>query len=92
MEKWEYRTEIIFANIDNKKVKQYIAQKYPSWKNPPKFTPETLEFHLNELGENGWEVIHMQPVAGMGNNGDVQHNATGIYSNAYFCILKRRDE
>ena len=35
IEKWEYRTEFVYANIEDANAKQYIAEKYPNWKNPP---------------------------------------------------------
>ncbi len=93
MEKWEYRTEFVYANIDQEGVKEFFLKKYPNWKNPSKYTPETMELYLNQLGDEGWELVHMEPVQAVGKNGDVgvQGGSTiWLWSNVYFCALKRR--
>lgn len=90
MEKWEYRTEFVFANIENKSIMNYFKEKYPNWKNPSKFAPETMELYLNQQGEEGWEVISLEPVR-IGKNSDVFFTGSYEgYSNVYFCAMKRR--
>jgi hypothetical protein len=91
MEKWEYKTRILNSSIDDDGVKKYLLRTYPN-SEIPKYSPETMEKLLNEEGQNGWELIHMQPVAGVGANGDVwwQGGAVPTYSNAYFCVFKKR--
>lgn len=91
MDKWEYQARVFRSNIDDKGVKEYLRQVYPDWK-PSKYSPEAMEMEFNTMGEKGWEMIHMQPVAGVGNNGDIwwQGGAVPTYSNAYFCVFKRR--
>lgn len=92
MDKWEYTSEIIHAHIDNKGVKEAIAKKYPGWR-PSKYSPELLEPSLDKLGMQGWELVSMQPIAGVGDNRDIYFVGGGsLYSNAYFCVFKRRIE
>ena len=91
MEKWEYKTEITYANIDNEGARDYLKKKYPKF-NPSKFSPETMQLRLDKLGEAGWELVHLQPISGAGDNMDVYFTSGGVYSNAYFCVFKRRKE
>jgi len=90
IEKWEYWTEFISADIEKEGTKAFLQQSLPNWKNPPKFTPETMIPRLNSWGEEGWELVHMEPVL-IGKNVDVyfDHSANN-YSNIYFCVFKRR--
>ena len=91
MDKWEYQTRFYYANANDPEIKDYLSNLYPGW-NPAKYSPEAMEKSFNEKGEEGWELIHIQPVAGVGSNADIwwQGGATPKYSNAYFCIFKRR--
>ena len=92
MEKWEYRTETLSANVELEGVKDYLAMKYPELK-PAKFSVQSLQLQLDNLGEIGWELIHMQPIAKSGNNGDVYFNGDqNLWSHDYFCVFKRRKE
>ena len=88
-------TEFIWANIENKDAKQYLDNTFPNWQKPPKFTPETMVPQLNRMGENGWELMHMEPIAAVGNNADVGFSRGGqapgyAWSNVYFCVFKRK--
>ena len=90
IEKWEYLTEFVSADIQNEGVKSFLQKKWPNWKNPPQFTAETMIPRLNGWGEQGWELVNMEPVL-IGNNADVNFARTGnFYSNVYFCVFKRR--
>jgi hypothetical protein len=89
-EKWEYMTRIFYADIDNQGVKDYLRQTFPNWKNPPKYTPSAMVPDLNSCGEKGWELVHIQPVF-VGGNADIMGAVTGAgFTNAYFCVFKRR--
>jgi hypothetical protein len=93
VERWEYLTEFVWANIETKGIKEFLRQRWPDWKNPPKFTPETMIPQLNAWGEQGWELVHMEPVAGVGRNGDVSFTGdVGSWSNVYFCVFKLRSK
>ncbi len=89
MDKWEYKTSILQANIEEKGVNEYLSKRYPD-RHIDKFSPAAMEMYLNKLGEAGWEIIHIQPIAGVGDNGDIYWHDAPKYSNAYFCTFKRR--
>ena len=47
---------------------------------------------LNDLGSRGWEMVHMQPIGGVGKNRDVGFvagEAIPKWSSTYFCVFKR---
>ncbi len=89
MERWEYLTKFIKADVKNEGVGAFLKSYRPNWKKPPPYTPEAMMPELDELGNQGWELIHMEPVAKVGKKGDVLLN-TDAWSNTYFCVLKRR--
>lgn len=87
MEKWEYCTEFMWADVESEGVREYFKATYPSWKKQPRYTPHSMEQRLDQLGERGWELVHMQPVK-ISDDHRVMFG-DGI-SNIYFCVLKRR--
>jgi len=90
VEQWEYHTEIIRAHIDNPGVREALSRRWPTFK-PSKFSPETMVPHLDQWGAEGWELVHMEPVAGTGSNMDIHFTGQApSYSNEYFCVFKRR--
>jgi hypothetical protein len=91
-EKWEYLTRFLWAHIENERAQAYIQHTWPDWQ-PAKYSPETMIPELNDYGQKGWELVHMQPVGAVGKNGDVGFIAgEGIprWSSVYFCVFKRR--
>lgn len=91
MEHWEYLPTFIEANAQDKEVKEYLKRRMPDVKRPPRYAPESMMPQLNELGEQGWELVHMEPVARVGKKGDVLFESIGRqWSNVYFCVFKRR--
>jgi hypothetical protein len=90
MEQWEYLTKFVTADIKNEGASDFLKRFRPNWKNPPPYTPETLIPELDDLGTQGWELIHMEPVARVGKKGDVLFTSGGDWSNSYFCVFKRR--
>lgn len=92
MEKWEYLTRFVQADIKNPGVKEFFQRYRPNWRNPPQYTPEAMMPELDELGNQGWELVHMQPVARTGKKGDVLFTGGGssAWSSTYFCVFKRR--
>lgn len=86
MEKWEYMTRFFEAAAKDDDTKAFIETRFQ--KKPRKHSPESMIPQLNELGEQGWEVVHMEPVPKVGRKEDVgfDHN----WSSTYFCVLKRR--
>ncbi len=90
MEKWEYLTTFVSASVDKEGVKQFLERRWPAWDSPPKFAPQAMMPELNALGEDGWELVHMQPVW-IGKNYDVHNYGYSYhYTNVYFCVMKRR--
>ena len=87
MEKWEYLTRFLYADARSKETKEYVKNRFEV-KKPPRFTPEAMIPELDALGEDGWELVHMEPVAGVGGKGDVRFE-NGKWSNVYFCVFKR---
>ena len=91
-EKWEYLTKLIWASIENEGAKEYLRQTWPDWQ-AAKYAPETMIPELNTYGDRGWELVHMEPVGAVGKNrnvGFVAGEAMPRWSNAYFCVFKRR--
>jgi hypothetical protein len=90
LETWEYMAEFIGANTDKQGVQEYLQQTFPGWE-PPQFAPQAMIPRLNDWGKEGWELIHMEPIQGVGDKGNVIFDPQlCIYSNAYFCVFKRR--
>jgi hypothetical protein len=86
--KWEYRT--LFLKAEAEHVMDFLQENW-NWKNGiPRNTPESLIPRLDALGEDGWELIHMQPVIA-GNNADVLLNDPSVlrWTSTYFCVFKR---
>ena len=89
MDKWEYLSTFVQANVRAKGVKDYLKQHRPDMKKIPRFAPETMLPELNALGEQGWELVHMQPVP-RGSKGDILFSGEDrVWSNVYFCVFKR---
>ncbi len=87
---WEYLTT--FLQADARLEEDFLTQ-YRDWKDGiPVYTPEALMPRLNAYGEQGWELVHVQPVAA-GNKSDVLIQDAGsgsrFWSNTYFCVFKR---
>lgn len=87
-QKWEYLSQLMNAQAD--KHQEYLSGRFPGVKIA-KYSPLALVAELNELGEQGWELVHMEPVAGSGRNADIYFlgGQSGSHSNVYFCVFKR---
>jgi hypothetical protein len=91
MEKWEYLTEFVWANTSNPGWEEYRKQNWPKFA-PKQFAPETMIPELNKWGNEGWELVSMEPLpSGIGQSFDLSGTASG-YSNIYFCVFKRRKQ
>ena len=93
MDKWQYLTTIIRASIDNERYQEAISVGKMSG-NVPKYSVNTLMVELDAYGSNGWELVHMEPVQLVGQNGDIgyaTHTMGGVlWSNQYFCVFKKK--
>ncbi len=89
-EKWEYLPMYLEAQVKSKDMRAYLKQRFDV-KSPPKYMVESMAPIMNELGEEGWELVHMEPVARLRGKGDVMFpGAMRTWSNVYFCVFKRR--
>jgi hypothetical protein len=87
---WEYFTTFLQAEA---KLEADFLEQLRDWKEGiPQFTPEAPIPRMNALGEQGWELVHMQPV-GVGAKADVLVQDAGsgsrVWSSKYFCVFKR---
>jgi hypothetical protein len=91
-DKWEYLTRFMYANTGNEGAMEYYFDTFPGNK-PKKYAPETMIPEMDELGNQGWELVHMQPIGAVGKNHDVGFiagDAMPRWSNSYFCVFKRK--
>lgn len=88
-QKWQYMT--VFVKAEAEYVMDYLQEKW-DWKSGvPRNTPESMIPRLDALGEDGWELIHMQPVIA-GANADVMlldNSGSRSWTSTYFCVFKR---
>ena len=88
MDKWEYFTTFIEANMANEAVA--YSTEIPDGHHP-KYSPYALIPELNGFGAKGWELLHMEPVR-IGRNHDVVQPDAGAltWTRHYFCVFKRK--
>jgi hypothetical protein len=83
---WEYHIEYINAYAHDSQTKDFLATYYPGTKFSKYAAEGTLPI-LNEVGEQGWELVHMQPVW-VHKDGSVT-SVPQDGTNTYFCVFKR---
>ena len=93
MQKWEYLTRFVQASNEgwgaNESIdlynKEYGIEHAPL--KGEQYSPQYMTAILNNMGANGWEMVHMEPIAGVGRNHDVHFTGSAYaWSNAYFCV------
>lgn len=89
MEQWEYLPTYLKAEATSKDIKAFLKSQTPDQKRFPKYTAQAMIPELNEMGDQGWELVHMEPVPDVGKKGDVRLGGS-TWSNVYFCVFKRR--
>lgn len=87
MEQWEYMTCFLTAEVSTKQDREFIEERFK--KRAKRHSPESMIPELNQFGSAGWELVHMEPVAKVGNKEDVLFG-THQWSSQYFCVFKRR--
>jgi hypothetical protein len=92
-QRWEYLT--LFVQADARREAAFLEQ-FRDWKEGiPAYTPEAMIPQLNALGEQGWELVHMEPAI-VGNKRDVLVVNSGStnrsWTSHYFCVFKRPTE
>lgn len=91
MAQWEYLSTFIEANARSKEKREFIKQRFPDKKRIPRYTPESLMPELDKLGAEGWELLHIEPVAQVGGKGDVLFTGSvSQWGRVYFCVFKRQ--
>ena|ERR1051326_394297 len=102
-ERWEYRIEILRS--DSEPQMAFLRQRWPQGiKHPeslyysfrgkaapfPRYTPYTLQPQLDAFGEQGWELVTMQPVT-ISRNGDILiARNVQTWTPDYLCTFKKR--
>ena len=91
MQQWEYYTTFLEADVNRQK-RDFIAM-FPDAAEAPKFDPRALIPELDALGDDGWELVHMEPVL-VGSNMDVcvgssEGTSMRPWTHSYFCVFKR---
>ncbi|MBZ0297342.1 MAG: DUF4177 domain-containing protein [Anaerolineae bacterium] len=90
MPQWEYLTTFVEANARPKEKREFLKRRFPGKNKHPRYTPESMMPELDQLGAEGWELIHMEPVAQVGGKGDILFKGSGSrWSHSYFCVFKR---
>lgn len=90
MDRWEYLTTFLEANMENIDMINVLGDLDAN--ELPVFSPEAMMPEMDKLGAKGWELVHMQP-AYVGSNNDIMlHEGGGSrrWTNKYFCVFKRR--
>jgi hypothetical protein len=86
-QRWEYLTD--FLKADAVREEEFLRQ-YRDWKEGiPPYAVEALMPRLNALGDQGWELTHMQPVFVGGKEDVLAHDPSTRWTNSYFCVFKR---
>lgn len=85
MERWEYKTTVLAADINREDVQATVADLFRG-RRPPKPLPELLIPSLNAFGEEGWELVSLEPVA----VADDDPAAPGARPALYLAVFKRR--
>src|SRR5438046_2635800 len=86
-----------FANVIQADAKQHENEmkQAGTWvKNIQQYSAVALTVPLNEIGSQGWELVHMEAVF-VGENGDLAaFKGVGVlathWTHSYFCVFKRR--
>ncbi len=89
--RWEYFTTVVEANTASRETRSFLKARFPGRRRMPRFAPESLMLALDKFGQEGWELVHMEPVARVGSKGDILFPGSGAprWSRAYFCVFKR---
>lgn len=87
MHQWEYFTTTL--NADTSETPVPVRDDIPQVEHG-KYSPYSLMPQLNRFGQQGWELVSIEPVS-VGKQGDVvlpDANA-GRWGRSYFCCFKR---
>ena len=85
---WEHLVAYLVA--DARQQAPFLQQMWPG-RQFPKYAALSLMPQLDYYGQQGWELVSIQPVD-VGSNGDILiHAGQAIsYSYTYLCVFKRQ--
>lgn len=81
VQQWEYWSGILWAHNTRK--------PKPGMEPMPKYSPMAMIPDLNAMGEEGWELVHMQPVVAGENQDVLMLDTMRTWTNAYLCVFKK---
>lgn len=87
---WEHL--VLYLEADAKEQASFLQQIWPGQKFP-RYAAQALMPQLDAYGQQGWELVSIEPVV-VGHNGDILINdrtegLTGVWTNTYLCVFKR---
>ena len=84
---WEHYLELIEA--DAQQQADFVQSFYPPG-SVPLYALQSILPRLNHLGEQGWELVQIQPVM-VGKNGDVLIDGamSEKWTRTYLCVFKK---
>lgn len=88
MQRWEYFATTLTSNVQDAPVP--IRDDIPP-DGHGKYSTYALMPQLNHLGDQGWELVSIEPVS-LGKNGDVVRPDANAarWGRDYFCCFKRQ--
>jgi hypothetical protein len=84
---WEHL--IVYLEADAQQQEPFLQQTWPG-ECFPKFAAQALIPPLDYSGQQGWELVSIQPVV-VGDKGDILINdgRSGAWTSTYLCVFKR---
>jgi hypothetical protein len=92
VDKWEYTSIVIEVDIHKPGAREYIKKGWLDIEKILEYSWRTLNPILDELGEAGWELIHIEPLS-FGSQMDIWPLGHGLsIVHSYRCVLKRKKQ
>jgi len=87
---WEHL--VVYLEADAQQQASFLEQKWPG-QTFPIYAAQALMPRLDSYGQDGWELVSIQPVI-VGDNGDILINDRrdawgGRWTSTYLCVFKR---
>lgn len=109
MDTWEYLVVVVTAGASNANAVSYVRGKLESLPVLTRYaalpigsrSPALTVFFLDSLGQEGWELLSMQPIAGVDSDASLVlldakslqqavNQVVPIGFATFFCVFKRR--
>jgi hypothetical protein len=87
---WEHL--VVYLEADARQHAAFLREKWPGQKFP-RYAAQALMPQLDAYGQQGWELVSIQPVV-VGSNGDIliddrTEGMAGVWTSTYLCVFKR---